>query len=354
MEGLSPAIDQEWMRKINRALNVDLPHVLRDMGNELKRDGHNSWRISGYGGLIVWKKDDDLWRWKRFSTDEHGDSISFLTEFHGMDRKKAVDTLISYSTGTESRLIDCSMSTKGAGASKLTQRFIRKVHTPPDIWQRGALTLVTWAEDNLWSGDGTECLDWLHARGLQDNTIRSARLGLIPQDYWPRREVWGLKKEEQKDKLWIPRGLLIPIIDRDGNILRLEVRRFGQDDHRYHVLNGSWMGSLVLGELRTPLIICETDLDAWLINQEAGDLITAASLNGAGSKPDRYFATYLITAPTILVSLDSDTAGKKASEWWEKTFPNSKRWPVPWSKDPADAFGQAPGLIRRWIQCGLQ
>ena len=101
------------------------------------------------------------------------------------------------------------------------------------------------------------------------------------------------------------------------------------------------------------MVLVESDLDAWLIHQEAGDIVTVASLGSAGAKPDPVLAAFLLAAPQILVALDSDEAGRKASQWWIRTFLKAKLWPVPWGKDPGEAFGRAPRLVMEWIELGL-
>jgi len=114
------------------------------------------------------------------------------------------------------------------------------------------------------------------------------------------------------------------------------------------------MRPLILGVAGKPVIICETDLDAWLISQQASEIITSVSVGSSGGKPDTLLSIYLFLAPKILISLDSDQAGKNASKWWIDKFPKAKYWPVPWKKDPGEAFGSAPVLLKRWIQTGLE
>ncbi len=49
---------------------------------------------------------------------------------------------------------------------------------PPDAeWQAEAREFVMRCKRKLWSKAGRKALDWLHARGLRDETIKAARLG---------------------------------------------------------------------------------------------------------------------------------------------------------------------------------
>ena len=77
------------------------------------------------------------------------------------------------------------------------------------------------------------------------------------------------------------------------------------------------------------------------------------SLGSVAIKPDITIHDKLSNFSLILVSLDSDKAGIKASrKWWLKNYPQAKRLPVPFGKDPSEAYQK--GLdIRAWIQAGL-
>jgi len=87
--------------------------------------------------------------------------------------------------------------------------------------------------------------------------------------------------------------------------------------------------------------------------QEAGDLVSVLSLGSVTAKPDSETTRRLQNARLILISLDRDDAGAKASwDWWNKYFRNAKRWPSIKGKDPSEAFQN--GLdIRSWIIAGL-
>jgi hypothetical protein len=146
---------------------------------------------------------------------------------------------------------------------------------------------------------------------------------------------------------------MIPAFDHDGKIMQIKVRRFGDQKLRYYTFPGSCMSPLILGRIGKPIIVCESELDAWLIHQQTSDIITTVSLGSAGAKPDMNLAVYLFTAERILIALDADEAGRTASEWWMKNFAKAKYWTVPWFKDIGEAFGAQPELIRYWIRAGL-
>jgi DNA primase len=71
-------------------------------------------------------------------------------------------------------------------------------------------------------------------------------------------------------------------------------------------------------------------------------------------KPDPVSHVALMEAELILICLDYDDAGARASwNFWLKTYGGKiKRWPVPVGKDPSAAHQE--GLdIAAWIQAGI-
>jgi hypothetical protein len=197
---------------------------------------------------------------------------------------------------------------------------------------------------------------WLNARGLKDETIEECKLGLNPQKSFPSRESWGLEtviKEEtgKPKKLWLPRGIVIPCYRR-GELVRLRIRR-PVDDPKYYIVPGSANTPMLLGHGQRSLVIVESELDAMLVYQEAGDLIDVIALGSAQVRPDKQTQNHLLRYELMLIALDTDEAGAKESwGWWDKHYSQAKRWPIVLGKDPGEAYGK--GLdIRMWIEAGL-
>ena len=119
-------------------------------------------------------------------------------------------------------------------------------------------------------------------------------------------------------------------------------------------MSGSSPASLKAGAGTAAAVIVESELDALLIAQEAGDLMTAISMGTAQSKPDAATHAILKDTPLILVCLDTDDAGAKASwKFWPETYGGKvRRWPTIHGKDASDA--RLKGLnIRQWIIAGM-
>ena len=227
---------------------------------------------------------------------------------------------------------------------------------PGGTWLEKAHKFVVWAHGKLLKD--AEKLDYLKERGIHSAAIVNHQLGFNPgqhgKDLFRHRESWGLdtvfKKNGQKKRMWIPRGLIIPWIDND-RIMRIRIRR-DEGEPRYYVLPGSNMGMMLLGSIKRVVLVVESELDAILISQEAGDVSSALALGSSSSKPDRSAAQRLRSATLVLLALDYDQAGAGACRWWQNNFPQTKRWPVPVGKDPGEAH-QAGTDLRDWIIAGF-
>ncbi len=104
---------------------------------------------------------------------------------------------------------------------------------------------------------------------------------------------------------------------------------------------------------KNPIIVVESEFDAILIQQRAGDLVTSMALGGASKRPDVEAHRLLARAPLILFSLDVDSAGAVAYQWWRKVYPHLRLWLPPIGKSPGDA-GQRGIDLREWILMGLE
>ncbi len=236
----------------------------------------------------------------------------------------------------------------------------RVTTAPTDLWQERAMRLVEESENWLFhpSTFGQKMLGWLkERRGLSEETIRTHRLGLVPIDRFEGHEQWGLepvfKENGTPKKIWCPRGLTIPLC-QDGKVLRIRIRRLKVDgDPRYFLLRGSDTRTMVLGTDKFVSIIVESELDALLLHQEAGDLVNVVSLGNAQIRPDQGAVEILNQSRLILVALDADQAGATESwQWWKAHYPQWCRWPPVAGKDPGDML--AAGVnIRTWVEAGL-
>lgn len=284
-----------------------------------------------------------------------GDAIQFLRDFEGLGYKEACAQL-----GIETKEFRPYLGPRVKKKRSVEEwKPDPEKGPPPELWREKAGALVEWAHMNLMRIEADEGpKKMLIERGINEHAMKSGRLGWNPgkdgKDLFRPRESWGLateiKDNEQKKRLWIPRGIVIPMI-RDGEVWRIRIRR-EKDDPRYYVIPGSNMECMVRWEGHRAYVIVESELDAHLLANEAEDLAAPIPLGNASRKPDARTWRSLQKSAVILNALDYDAAGRDQSEWWERNLPQCKRWPVPVGKDPGEAY-QAGVDLREWITAGL-
>lgn len=234
----------------------------------------------------------------------------------------------------------------------------RATFAPSDLWRAKARELVDDAVHNLWAPGGRPMVDFLiKKRGLIEATINKFSLGFIPLHRWAPAPMWGLaevlKDDGRPKKLWFPRGVTIPLCN-GSHVLRVRIRRPKSDgDPRYYLLRGSDTQAMILGGDKSLSLLVESELDAFLLYQEAGDLVNPISLGNAQARPDERTADFLNQNQLILVALDADEAGAIESwRWWMQHFSQARRWPPIEGKDPGEMWVAGVNL-RAWIEAGL-
>jgi hypothetical protein len=103
----------------------------------------------------------------------------------------------------------------------------------PEGWQEFARRVIAEAEATLWSDEGEAARAYLNARGLTDETIRAARLGLQPEE----AHVAGIFPDKP---VWVPRGITIPWFGDGGDgLMMVNIRRPEGSDPKYWAVRGS-------------------------------------------------------------------------------------------------------------------
>jgi hypothetical protein len=235
---------------------------------------------------------------------------------------------------------------------------------PPDAWRDAAERFVTDAERRLWSGHpaAASALRYLRGRGLTDDTIRRARLGVHPSDTWPPRSLWGLDGE---GKLWLPRGVVIPWLDQ-GGVSSVNVRRPSgdvKDDgelwqaRKYQRAAGPSAPLYVAGgasqfeKVDRPAVLVEGEFDALAVQQEAGDICTAVATGSTGGARRAEWLAMLRAAPAVLVAFDAEQPGEAAAAAWLERLPNGIRW-APHANDAAEMLATGKD-VRLWARVGV-
>lgn len=273
-----------------------------------------------------------------------GDEIAYLRDFRGMTYQAALKRVKCEGKpgkGIENLEPSNELSNTPNGSSP---------SLPCDLWQSKAREYLSKAQAYLFKPGAEMALTWLHDRGLTDEAIKAAGLGACRVEQHDRLEAWGLAGSGKKVRL--PAGVFIPSLFA-GKVVRLRVRRLDPGEPRYVMVAGSYTGPMILNPNRAAAVIVESELDALLINQEAGDLVSSIALGSVSIRPDAATHEALEKAEMILLALDADEAGAiQSRDYWLPKYPKAKRWPVIHGKDPAEAWKN--GLsIRNWIIAGL-
>lgn len=374
--------------------------------NPVKRgSGYNSQCpfCGGNDRFIIWPDKGEYGAWYCRGCQKSGDAIQLLRDAKGMDFKAACELLGK--TPAKRR------SASPRPATPKAPNFIpREISGPADLWQAKAAAFAEWAHEQLLKN--ADQIAWLSARGITVETARRFKLGWNPKKLFNKRTTWGMPEDtasikiiypsplagegrvggnaaeanepsanamtalppvdpaappaktwrfsydKKREWLCLPAGLVIPCAAA-GHVYRLRIRRPEPDiEQRYYVVPGSAMQAMKIPpstqseKKKEAWVIVESELDAILIAQDAGDIVGAAALGSVALKPDSALYAELRPAASILVALDADHAGAKSWPWWQTHFPQADRWPVPSGKDPSD-YKKAGGDIRAWMIAGL-
>lgn len=272
-----------------------------------------------------------------------GDAISFLRQLYGLSYREACERL----------RIEPKQRNNVPRAKPVLKPKI--VEEPSDLWKEKANSFVEWSHKQLLSND--DGLRLLKARGFRDELADCFVLGYNPQTFFRERTNWGLPQEVKEDgkirKLWLPAGLVIPTFSDEG-IVKVKIRRSewkeGDKFPKYVEISGSKQIPSIYGDTFLSLaLIVESELDALLIQQEAGDLVYCIALGGSTKPLDAMTGQLLRKASVILFLPDFDEAGAIAWMRWKKMFPTIQRILTPCEKSAGDYF-QNGGDLREWLE----
>lgn len=239
----------------------------------------------------------------------------------------------------------------------------KKPTLPTPTWQGTATRFALWAHSAYMDrvklrGKKIEVVD----RGLFIGEVERKKIGWNISETYGKRENWGLDavvvpETGREKRVWLPAGMVLPNV-RQGKIVGLKVRREGWKHTdklpKYINIVGSTLVPTVLSwKTDRPAIIVESEIDAFLIDQCAGDMVNVVALGTARGKPDAELHDFLKKVPFILVSLDNDDAGRKAMPWWRTIYDNVGYWVYGVGKDPGDILKDRNLSIREWIKQGL-
>ena len=127
------------------------------------------------------------------------------------------------------------------------------------VWRELVGEFIIRCQEHLWMDIGKPARDYLHNRGLQDETIRRAMLGYNPRGQRVASE-------------WAQRGITIPWT-HDGELTHVSIRRPLKEEPKYVSIECPVKPSKILFYVpgdRQVLCIVEGEFDCLLLHQETG------------------------------------------------------------------------------------
>jgi hypothetical protein len=266
--------------------------------------------------------------WRCFGCGESGDAMALVRR---LNPSMSFPEAVAYLTGGPATT-GATPTTRPRPAAKPPAVAPAE---PSGMAEADALTLVEAAAARLWTPEGADALTYLHGRGLTDETIRAARLGMVPPLALPGR----------------PRGIVVPWFDGDRPTLfklrqpegvKPKYREVFRDRHR---LTGIYPDRRAIRPGR-PLVITEGEFDALLLGQELSDLAAVVTLGSASARPDPAILGNMLAASPWYIATDADAAGDKSADGWP-TVARRVRPPGPF-KDWTEARHGGVDLRRWW------
>lgn len=303
---------------------------------------------SGVDRFVIWPNLKPSGRYWCRQCQIKGDSIQFCRDFFGCTFQEAC-----LKTGVE------PLTRHGYLTPKVRKEPIfipKQAELPIEKWQTKAAQFVKNCNANL--TQSPELINQDKNRGLTLKIIQEFKLGWNPSLKFEPLYDWGLESiDEKKKSICLPPGIVIPVF-RSEKLIRVKIRLLGWNPNssfsKYLSLKGGKNQAGVFGRQGLPVLLLESELDAVLVYQLAGDLCTPVALGSVTNKPDQFLTDLLKATDLILYALDFDDAGISNFAFWKQLYGNKlKAWPTPKEKSPGDAH-LAGVDIREWIKKGLE
>lgn len=260
-----------------------------------------------------------------------GDAISFLREYEHMSWGRAIEEL-------KGKLEDLVRPTDYVATGGVEDYQC-------DSWQRRVDDIVKASKDRLHSDQGQGVLAYLHGRGLANDTIEKARLGMV--------ERFARHDHKVVPHLVIPwysieRGIYVRITYRD-------IRTGIPSKARYDVHKGGANDDLYLSDVLPsgrPVFLFEGELDALSFIQATDGRVAAVATGSTAANRTTRSIVKLAIMPHVFIAFDSEPKGEKAAQYWLNVLRNSSRWCTPLGKDANEAL-QAGLDLQAWVEAAL-
>jgi hypothetical protein len=287
---------------------------------------------------------------------QSGDVVSYVQKIFNVNFKSALEVLGS---DTLSRKLvyprfDRFDSDNRVNGSELNDR----------LWSERVTQVVKCTA--FLRGHHARTMSFLSSRGITEETANHFNLCWLAEDLFLPREECGLSGS---GRLKIPSGLLIPTW-LNNTVVKLAVRcrDVGKTTRgrsitmpKYWQVAGSQRVCLVLGDLGKPTILVESELDAYLIWQEARQKIAVIATSGISGKLCEMARRYVDQAPILFISFDFDVvktpesfgAGQNATVNLRNIYSQARILPPAIGKDPTEMH-LGGYSISEWVDFGLR
>lgn len=214
------------------------------------------------------------------------------------------------------------------------------------VWPRQALALVRQGRHDLSLDHGR--MATLRGMGLRPVALKRAMVAVTAAELPFVPEQWGL---DPAPPTTLPAGLVLAA-HNGPEIIRLVVRPGALDTATGDVTvpgsaDTAFAAGLAPGK---PAVVVADPLEAWLVEQDAGDFAGAVALPSPDTAPDKETADLLKDSPRLLVVLyDRDmSAREKTLAQWRAVYPQAEPLPLPERSAIFDAHKQGVSL-EDWI-----
>lgn len=212
---------------------------------------------------------------------------------------------------------------------------------PSNSWQQAMSRVVS-----IYTGQTSSAKSLLYSyfrpRNIDEKTIECSKLFYVPKKRY--ESVVGFDSSIQ-----INEGICIP--NYRGDILySIHIRQMAGDP-KYIYVKGSIAVPYHItkvDKIGAPVFIVESELDAILLYQAAGDLVHAVALASVSARPDAYTDALITNASHVFVCLDYDDAGLNELSWWRSHYPQAKHIFATCGKDIGDMHFSSKRL-RDWV-----
>lgn len=290
----------------------------------------------------VWPKEGIGGRFYCRQCGISGDLADYLERFCGYSRHDALDACgIRAKTYPDARALPSARLLPFRPAAR-KQPGPRKP-LPNAQWRKAAVAFYSACVANSGCEAGRH---ELAERGLTLATALSCGVAVNFTNQYEARSNWGL---DGYVKISLPAGLVISQW-QDKEIIGLTVRRRDDAKFRYQQIAGSWQGPLILGKPGLPCVILESALDACLLFQEGGDLVSAIAMFGAEKPLDVRARHFIAKAAKVILCPDNDAGGEIALKNWLKEYPQAQVL----KPDAKDIGEMEKSQIRPWLEKSLR